>query len=55
MSFVRGIHRLPMESPHYGNDTVLGCFLWSAPEQTVEQTLETPVIWDVITLIMTSL
>ena len=27
----------------------------SAPEQTVEQTLETLVIWDAITLIMTSL
>ena len=22
------------------------CFLWSAPEQTVEQTIETPLIWD---------
>ena len=31
------------------------CFLWSAPEQTVEQTPETPVIWDPIALIMTSL
>ena len=30
-------------------------FLWSAPEQTVEQTIETPVIWDVIVPIMTSL
>ena len=31
------------------------CFLWSAPEQTAEQTIETPVIWDAIALIMTSL
>ena len=31
------------------------CFLWSAPEQTVEQTIETPVIWDTIALTMTSL
>ena len=31
------------------------CFMWSTPEQTVEQTVETPVIWDTITLIMTSL
>ena len=30
------------------------CFLWSAPEQTVEQTIETPVIWDAIALIITS-
>ena len=28
---------------------------WSAPEQTVEQTIETHVIWDAIALIMTSL
>ena len=30
-------------------------FLWSAPVQTVLQTIETPVIWDAIALIMTSL
>ena len=30
-------------------------FLWSAPEQTVEQTIETPVICDAITLIITLL
>ena len=37
------------------SDAELWCFLWSAPEQTVEQIIETPVIWDAITLIMTSL
>ena len=31
------------------------CFLWSAPEQTVEKTIETSLIYDAITLIMTSL
>ena len=31
----------------------LWCFLWSAPEQTLEKTIETPVIRDAITLIMT--
>ena len=31
------------------------CFLWSVPEQTIEQTMETPVIWDTIALIMMSL
>ena len=31
------------------------CFLWSVPKQTVWQTTGTPVIWDAITLIMTSL
>ena len=30
-------------------------FLWSAPDQTVEQTIETPVIWDAIALIVASL
>ena len=29
--------------------------LWSAPEQTVEKTIETPLIWDAIALIITSL
>ena len=33
----------------------LWCFLWSAPEQTIEQTIEPLVIWDAIELIMTSL
>ena len=36
------------------SDTELSCFLWSAPEQSVEQTLDTPVIWDAIALIITS-
>ena len=30
-------------------------FLWSAPEQTADQTIKTPVIWEAIALIMTSL
>ena len=37
------------------SDTEIWCYLWSVPEQTVEQTIETPVIWDAIALIMTSL
>ena len=32
--------------PHKGQDAELCCFLWSAPEQTVKQTIETLVIWD---------
>ena len=36
-------------------DAELGCFLWSAPEQTVDKTIEMPVIWDAIMLIMASL
>ena len=30
-------------------------FPWSVPEQMVEQTIDTPVIWYAIALIMTSL
>ena len=35
------------------SDMELWCFLWSAPEQTSEQTNETPVIWDAIALVVT--
>ena len=35
-------------------DAELWCFLWSATEQTLEQTIERLVIWDAIVLIMTS-
>ena len=37
------------------SDAKLWSFLWSVPEQTAEQTIETPMIWDAIVLIMTSL
>ena len=50
-----GIHRSPVNSPHKGQRRGVWCLLWSAPEQTVEQSIETPVIWDAIALIMTSL
>ena len=36
-------------------DAVLWCFIWFVPEQLVEKTVETQVIWDAIALIMTSL
>ena len=36
-------------------DAGLWCFLWSAPEQTVELTIDTLVIWDANAPIMTSL
>ena len=32
------------------SDADLWCFLWSAPEQTVQQTIEAPAIWDAITV-----
>ena len=37
------------------SDVGLWYFLWSASEQTAAQTIETLVIWDAITLVMTSL
>ena len=36
-------------------DAELWCFICYEPEHTIEQTMETPVIWDAIELIMTSL
>ena len=55
LAFRGGIHRSPVDSPH--KKAVMRSFdiFWSAPGQTVEQTIETPVIWDTIALIMTSL
>ena len=38
-----------------GSGAELWCFLWSAPDPTFEQTMETQVIWYAITLIITSL
>ena len=52
--FVRGIYRSPLNSLFKANDAEICCFLWSAPEQTVEQTIEMPVIWDAMALIMVS-
>ena len=37
------------------SDAELWCFVWSAPEPTIEQTMETLVIWDATALIMKSL
>ena len=37
------------------SDAEFWCFLWSAPEQTSELTIEALVIWDAIVVIMTSL
>ena len=51
LAFVKGIHRSPVNSPHKGQWRELWSFHWSAPEQTVKQTIEIPVIWDVIALI----
>ena len=51
--FVRGIHRSPVDCPHKGQWRRALMFLWFAPEQTIGQTIGTPVIWDAIALIIT--
>ena len=55
LAFCAGISPATGDYPHKANDAEIWCFLWSAPEQTVKKTIEMPVIWDAITLIMTSL
>ena len=45
----------PVDSHKKARDADLWCSPWPAPEQTAKQTIETPVIWDDIALIMTSL
>ena len=56
MTLLNGnISALPVDSPTKARDAKLWCFLWSAPEQMVKQTIETPVIWDAMAFIITSL
>ena len=53
LAFYDGFHlSIPLTKT---NDVELCGFLWSALEQTIEQSIEMPVIWDAIALIMTSL
>ena len=44
LALCEGNHRSPMASPHKG-----------APQQAAEQTVQIPVIWDAMALIVTSL
>ena len=53
--FVRGIHWSPVDSPHKGQWCRALMFSLICTWKTVEQTSETPVIWDAIVLIMMSL
>ena len=48
-------HRSPVDSPHRGQSRSFDVLFWSAPEQTVKQTIEALVAWDAIALIITSL
>ena len=52
--FVWGSHRSRWIPHTKASDAELWCFLWSAPEKTVEYTIERLVIWDSIAPIMTS-
>ena len=54
--FVKGIHRSTVDSPH--NSQWRGVLMfsliyaWKNKKKTAEQTIETPVIWDTIALIL---
>ena len=60
--FVRGIHRSPVDSTHRGQwrgalmfsliCARTRCFLWFAPEQKVEETIETAVIYYDVTVVV---
>ena len=54
-TFVRGTHRSPVVPLTKAFDAELWYFLWSAPQQMVEITIETFGIWDAMALIMPSL
>ena len=45
-----GQRRIPLTQ---ASDAELWCFLWSAPEYSIEQAIAAQVIWDLIALIMT--
>ena len=55
LALFKVIHRWLVDSLTKASDGELWYFLWSAPEQTFEQTIKTPMIWDAIALIMTAL
>ena len=60
--FVRGIHRSPVDSTHRGQwrgalmfsliCARTRCFLWFAPEQKVQETIETAVIYYDVTVVV---
>ena len=52
LALCEGIHRSLVDSPHKSHWRRALVFLWSVFEQMAEQTIETPKIWDAITLIM---
>ena len=55
-SFVRGLHLSPVNSPSQStSDADLCSYFWCTPEQTVDQAMMLPVIWEAMTLIMTLL
>ena len=53
--FVKGIDRSPVVSLTQASDAEFWCFLWYMPEETIEQTVHMPVIWDAMAIIVKSL
>ena len=53
--FVRGTTGHRWNTLTKASDVKFWCFLWSAPGQNVKPTIDTPVVWDAIALIITSL
>ena len=53
LALSRGVYRPPVDNSHKSCWRGALAFLWSAPEQAVEQILETTVIWSAIALFMT--
>ena len=51
LAFMRVIHQSPV-TLRKDNVAELWCFLWSALEPKVQQTMEMPVIWDALVLII---
>ena len=52
LAIYEGKHKSPVDSPRKSQWHGALIFLWSAPEQKFEKTLETPGILDAIALIM---
>ena len=46
LTLCEGNHGSPMDSPHKGPVMRVWWFVWCFPEQTVERTLELPIIWN---------
>ena len=55
LALCEGIHQSPVDSPQKASHAERWRFARSVPEQTLEQAIGTPVIWEAIALIVTPL